>query len=384
MNILIVLPDLNYRGGERYFSNLSKGLLSLGHKVFIVAGRVGNNPKVFSKGIAVIKPPLFFNKLFQNNVIFFFLSSSLTFINTLVLARKADVIYSSEHILGLWPACFAAALFKKKVVVTFFGGFEKPPSPSLSNLIPYLLFLLTKFFSSQAAYAVTLTEQHKLGIEKWFSIKHVSKVMMGVDTDDFITANPNLIIKRHNLKGKTVLLVVAALSKHRRPDMAIQVLQYIKKSHPDAVLILLGGGESEYIEELKSLADSLGIHKDVIFTGVVSEEDLSSYYAIADVVLHTSYIIGYTVLEAALMKKMPIYLSDAQPFGHVYKKWGIGIAVYHDTPSAYAKAVIGYLQNKDTYRINLAQSYGKVLKQCSLKQFSRETLDVFMQSQNRL
>jgi glycosyltransferase involved in cell wall biosynthesis len=51
--------------------------------------------------------------------------------------------------------------------------------------------------------------------------------------------------------------------------------------------MIVGGGKD--FDELKSLAEELGIHQDVIFTGRISPDKISAYYRIADISVDPVY-----------------------------------------------------------------------------------------------
>lgn len=98
--------------------------------------------------------------------------------------------------------------------------------------------------------------------EKWDSLKQ--RLGLPDRNKYFITVTLGRISKNAAYKGY---------------DRLIKVFSEVYKSYPDIRLILVGRGD--LIEDLKSLARSLGVEHQVMFTGGVTDEDLSTILSYA-------------------------------------------------------------------------------------------------------
>lgn len=87
--------------------------------------------------------------------------------------------------------------------------------------------------------------------------------------------------ERHELGDRPTILCLSRLVPRKGQDVLIRALPLIRRTIPDAVLVVVGGGP--YAEKLHALAAEVGIEEEVIFTGSVPAEELSAYHNIADV-----------------------------------------------------------------------------------------------------
>lgn len=86
-------------------------------------------------------------------------------------------------------------------------------------------------------------------------------------------------IKDYELENKKIVLFVGRLVEVKNIDFLIKCFSKIDSD--DAILVIVGGGEKE--NELKLLSSELGVSNKIIFTGRKEEEDLYSWYNIAQI-----------------------------------------------------------------------------------------------------
>lgn len=109
---------------------------------------------------------------------------------------------------------------------------------------------------------------------------------------------PNLKLKRSLgiSEDAFVMGTVARLDSIKNHNMMIKALKIVRKSHPEAFLIIVGDGPER--ERLERLVSELNLSSYVIFTGF--KEDTHLFYSIMDIFLLTSFSEGtaMTLLEA--------------------------------------------------------------------------------------
>lgn len=81
-------------------------------------------------------------------------------------------------------------------------------------------------------------------------------------------------------------------------DLLLQALPAVFSQHPDAALLLVGGGPEE--EKLRNLVGSLGLEGKVIFTGRVPHGDIARYYDLIDVFVYPRRSMRLTELVTPL------------------------------------------------------------------------------------
>lgn len=112
--------------------------------------------------------------------------------------------------------------------------------------------------------------------------ERIAVVPNGVDIEAFdVLERPDATLRNELRLGEGPLLgFVGSLYGYEGLDLLIRALPGITQAHPDARVILVGGGPAD--AELKSLAASLGIADRVRFVGRVPHETVRRYYSIID------------------------------------------------------------------------------------------------------
>jgi glycosyltransferase involved in cell wall biosynthesis len=91
------------------------------------------------------------------------------------------------------------------------------------------------------------------------------------------------IIKKHRLAGRKVVLYTAHLNIAADLEPILKAFSLVIKQDPQTLLLIAGGGPRQtYFERL---TQSMGMARDVIFTGYLQKEEMPSYISIAQVCL---------------------------------------------------------------------------------------------------
>jgi phosphatidylinositol alpha-1,6-mannosyltransferase len=83
------------------------------------------------------------------------------------------------------------------------------------------------------------------------------------------------------LADRPVVVCISRLVPRKGQDTLIKALPRIRRSVPDAALLIVSGGP--YGDRLKKLAVSTGVAEHVVFTGAVAWEKLPQYFGAGDV-----------------------------------------------------------------------------------------------------
>lgn len=181
---------------------------------------------------------------------------------------------------------------------------------------------------------------------------------MGIQVERF---NPidkqqkyGLRIEKGFSKEDVIYIYVAEFSARKNHKFLITAIKGIIDEIPNAKFILVGDGV--LFEEIKLLTKTLGLAKQVIFTGYTDE--VAKLYQISDVCVSSSYIEGlpFNIMEA-MASGLPILASDIK--GH--------------------KELVNHGKNGYMYDLNnveeLQRQILKLYKNSELRQkFSKESL----------
>ena len=98
--------------------------------------------------------------------------------------------------------------------------------------------------------------------------------------------------KEYGVTNKKVITFIGRLSKTKGPHLLIECMNNVLSSHPDAVLVIVGGkwfsenGWNDYIELLHRLAKPLG--EKVLFTNYIPSENIPKMLLMSDVFVCSS------------------------------------------------------------------------------------------------
>ena len=104
--------------------------------------------------------------------------------------------------------------------------------------------------------------------------------------------NPELVARYEN--SGPLLLFVGRLVPNKKQEDLIKLLYFYRRLEPGACLLLVGGSWlPAYTNWLKDLACDLGLGKAVIITEHVSQQDMVTYYRLADLYVSMSEHEGF-------------------------------------------------------------------------------------------
>jgi glycosyltransferase involved in cell wall biosynthesis len=113
----------------------------------------------------------------------------------------------------------------------------------------------------------------------------------GIDPDRFDKEQVDAqqkIRKQFDLADYKIIIYIGSLNlSNHAVDLLIRSFKIVHTENKNSKLMIVGGGKD--FDELKSLAEELGIHQDVIFTGRISPDKISAYYRIADISVDPVY-----------------------------------------------------------------------------------------------
>jgi len=137
--------------------------------------------------------------------------------------------------------------------------------------------------------------------------------MNGVDINPVHCSDEDRASIRHSVgcgPDNLILLTVSRLVAWKRLDRIISAMPEIKRSVPEAKLVIVGDGDAR--PEYERLVQELGIGECVFFTGAALQADVAKYISVADVFvsLYDLSNVGNPLLEAMSLGKSVITLNN--------------------------------------------------------------------------
>jgi glycosyltransferase involved in cell wall biosynthesis len=156
---------------------------------------------------------------------------------------------------------------------------------------------------------------------------------------------------RYGVEGADpCIAVVGSLSRGRGQDVAIRALPLIQRRFPEARLLVVGTAhprraDLEFADELRALADELGVAGAVVFEGAT--DAMADVYAASDIVVNPARFeepFGRVAPEA-LMAGRPVVATGVGAIPEVIRDGIDGLLVPPDDPAALAGAVTQILDD---------------------------------------
>jgi phosphatidylinositol alpha-1,6-mannosyltransferase len=180
-----------------------------------------------------------------------------------------------------------------------------------------LTWIVQKVLSNASKLICNSQNTANLILNNWDANPNITEILNpGCDTERFIPAQKNDDVKKSlGWQGKRVVLTVGRLQKRKGQDMLIRALPEIKKTIPDVLYAIIGGGSEK--QELEVLTQQLGLEDNVLFMSEVSDEQMIQAYQQCDIFALPNRTFeqdiegfGMVLVEAQACKK-PVIAGDS-------------------------------------------------------------------------
>lgn len=233
---------------------------------------------------------------------------------------RPDVVFSHESRQGL-PA-MAARYNKKlgyKLIVDQHDFYHKIPNHpkwrSILRSADYRLLRnrLVKKSMGKSDKVVAVTKQTYDFVKKTYNIpdKKLYLIPLGVDTDSFSfsEAGRQRIRNIHGInEGDVAILFAGTIVRRKGIEVLLRAFSRIKSEN--IRLLIAGGGDENYMHELKSLSKELNIDKKTVFAGFVNRIKLPEYFSAADIGVWPGN--NSVIIMEAMSCSLPIVMVDLQ------------------------------------------------------------------------
>ena len=149
---------------------------------------------------------------------------------------------------------------------------------------------------------------------------------------------------------KPTIIFLGRLAKTKGVPDAIKALAIVIKQIPDASLIIVGKGTTDYEQELKGLIRSLNIEKAVEFKGFVSEQEKFILLSKSHLIVVPSIREGWgLIVPEANIVETPAVVYNVEGLRDVTKNGINGLITNKNTPEDLAEKIVTLLKDKNLY-----------------------------------
>lgn len=332
MRILILIPDaFGGRGGISKFNrDLITALCNYTHTVEVVAiPRKKNIDPIHS----VPKKLTYVTSGLKGK-----LNYAIAILQTVKRNPKFDLIICGH--LNLIPLAYLIHLWTKAPCYLILYGYEAW-SASSSWLVNNLL--------KKVKGIISISELTKQRFLNWTKLENIREFILPctVNLEGFTLGekNPELL-KRYQLEDKTILMTLGRLDfreRYKGFDEVIEILPALIQEVPNLVYMIAGDGKDR--QRLEAKVKSLGIEKQVVFTGFVSETEKADHYRLADAYAMPSRGEGFgIVLLEAMACGVPVVASKLDGTKEALRNGLLGILVNPDNPEEITTGILEVLK----------------------------------------
>jgi glycosyltransferase involved in cell wall biosynthesis len=344
-NILYVIENECYGGGERAFAQLINGLDKEKYAVYAAClpRSAGTASEPFADEIGR-----------SSELIPFDMRSLISPLNIFRLAgiireRKVDLVHSQGARANFYARA-AANLAEKVALVSTIASPVGEYNIGPLKKAAYLAFDRFCEASVDKFIAVAGHIERKLARDRRIPAQKVARIYNGIESEKFIYAPAEEASFRAELNiGRDVFLVGAfcRLSREKGLSYLVEAARKIRdaESGPAAVKYLIAG-EGELEKSLKAKVKSFGLDDDFIFTGFL--KDVRPALSAVDIMVLPSLREGFpmSVLEAMAMGK-PVVAFRIEGVDESVLDGVSGLLVPSGDSGALAAAITNLHLNRD-------------------------------------
>ena len=178
-------------------------------------------------------------------------------------------------------------------------------------------------------------------------LNKIAKIYNGIDTERFKNAIPTGLRCTLGIDPQIRLIgIVGEVSPHKGQEILIRSFPLVIAKDPNINLIIIGSDfkEGKYIEDLKVLAQSLGVRDRVFFLGF--REDIPNLIKDLDILVLASKneSFGLTIVEG-MAAGIPVIVTNTGGVSEIVIDNETGLLVEPNQPVALANAILYLLAN---------------------------------------
>lgn len=242
------------------------------------------------------------------------------------------------------------------------------------HLLNRLRYVLAMFLFARADGIRVVSERLRVALmRRGVSPAKITRVPIYVDTEYFRMTPPSFSLRASYPEFSHIILSIGRLTREKNFDGLIRAMREVRKTHPDAGLLIVGSGPEA--DALRLLASSLGILDSVRI--LPWARDVVSYYKGSDVYVQPSRYEGWgmAVVEA-MASGTPVVMTDVGCAGELVRDGETGMVVSVGDVRQLASVLAELLSDKELRR-GLAQRASLAVQKLATK---AETLMLYKES----
>jgi len=366
-NILYVIDNIEFGGGERVFSQIIRGLDKERFGVFVASNPGGIfEEKLTEVGIKI--DPVCMTNRYNLGII--------SRLKKIIKTKDVRIVHSQGGRADFF-ARTAARISHAPIIISSIAMMVEGYDVSILRKSLYVLMdrhterWVDRFIILSEASRRTLIERHKIPPEK------IVKIHNGIEIEEYHPDIKEVKNKKSELRRelglKSDVPVIGAIGRlvwQKGFEYLIQAIPQVIQAFPEAKFLIVGEGPLR--RGLEELSERQKIEDNIIFTGFRS--DIKDILATIELLAMPSLLEGLplVLLEGMAMAK-PIVATRIDGITEVLENGETGLLVPAKNPHDLAEAIIEILKNKTKADL-LGQNARKIVEEkFSVKRMVEQT-----------
>ncbi len=333
-------------GIARVVYDLSRTLIKDGHDVTVVTYKDGDAPyfeddkgvKVYRVDNYMINPNNFIDWIMQLNF------NLIAKANEIIAEQgNFDVIHAHD-----WLVAYAAKTLKNSYnipIVATIHATESGRNSGIHDETQRYINDTEWMLTYEASEVIVNSNYMKNELQRLFGLPYekINVVPNGVNLSLFNGIERDYTFRRRfAMDNEKIILFMGRLVYEKGVQHLISAMPKILNGYHDSKLVICGKGGM--LDELKELANNLGIGNKVYFAGYMNGKDVQKMYKAADIAVFPSTYepFGIVALEAMLSEN-PIVVSDIGGLNEIVQHRENGMKAYCGNPNSIADSILELL-----------------------------------------
>ncbi|MHB1769633.1 MAG: glycosyltransferase family 4 protein [Minisyncoccota bacterium] len=334
--ILFVITKGTWGGAQRYVYDLAAAAQGAANEVVVACGEPGELAehlrlagirtvavRGLSRDVGILREFFAFFGLLR-----------------LFTRERPDIVHLNSSKAGV-IGCIAARLTKiPHIIFTAHGWAFNEARPWWQRAVLYLASGIIVLFSHET---ICVSEAVKRDIGRFpFLRSKLVVIRLGIDCPPRLSREEARAALGPYAIGRYWVGMISELHPTKRIADAIRAFGTFVKTHPEAILVVIGAGQER--ERLESLVRDLHMRDHVSFAGF--REDAAALLGAFDLFIHASRseALGYAVLEAGCAA-LPVVATRVGGIPEIILDDGHGLLVQRENPAALAVAMESLIQD---------------------------------------
>ena len=373
-------PPVSHGGLARHVQDLSEALVRKGIEVFVVtqgsaelpADEIINGVRVLRTIPVAVTANNFVEDILQLN--FQLLERALVLFRE--LDNNLDIIHGHDWLV-FWASKVLKQSFTTPLIYTIHAT-EFGRNQGIYNDMQRYINDLEWYASFEAWKLIVCSQYMNNEVRNLFQVPEDKAVVIGngVNEENYRGDSSPAYRDFYASPDEDIVFYVGRIVREKGIQVLIQAIPEILKTNPKTKFVIAGKGP--YLDNLRSLAEYLGVAERVYFTGFISDRERNNLYRIADVAVFPSLYepFGIVALEA-MVTRTPVIVSEVGGLAEFVRDGENGLTVKPNDPQQLAEKIRFLLNNKDRAREMASRAYEIVKRDFTWDEIANKTLAVY-------